>query len=565
MVGSLDVKSLYPSLDIVVCGVVVAKALWESDLIFKGLRWQEIALYLAFQIDIDSINCWTELLDVEAVSEWCPRRKHNRRPPDFEASGSHVDRSTRYEPWVFRDDAPEEDVVRIMFCIAIGVMVRRTMELHDFEIDGKVFRQKKGGSIGLDLTGVVADIFMCGWDRMLLERMAENEMDAIVYERYKDDVDFVLEVGGDEEETDIGEERDRRVMEKVKGLADGIHPSIQVDIDCGYNHPERQGRLPILDVEVWVGEAEDGKVRILHSHYTKEVSSKLVMAERSAHGVNTKRNVMVNELCRIMKNCSVYLPWAEAAGKMSYYVRRMEYCGYSEDFRYAVVKMAISRHKERIERWREEGTMYEERRSEKERQEDRNKKKRDWYKSKDKYDSVMFVQPTEGSMLKRRVQQLARKNGVKLKVIERAGLTVKKILQRSNPFGKKRCEREECMVCKYGRPGECRTRGCGYQLMCKEDEKKYKGQTGRSAYERIGEEVRDWRNKDEKSPLWRHSEVYHGGEDFDLEVKITDKSFGKPSRRMITESVMIEQVKENDAMNSKKEWTYVKLNKVHMG
>ena len=82
--------------------------------------------------------------------------------------------------------------------------------------------------------------------------------------------------------------------------------------------------------------------------------------------------------------------------------------------------------------------MYEERRSEKERQEDRNNKKRDWYKSKDKYDSVMFVQPTEGSMLKRRVQQLARKNGVKLKVIERAGLTVKKILQRSNPSGKKR-------------------------------------------------------------------------------------------------------------------------------
>ena len=45
---------------------------------------------------------------------------------------------------------------------------------------------------------------------------------------------------------------------------------------------------------------------------------------------------------------------------------------------------------------------------------------------------------------------------------------------------------------------------------------------------------RDWRNKDERSPLRRHSEVYHRGEDFDLEVKITDKSFGKPSRRMIS-------------------------------
>ena len=207
VVGSLDVKSLYPSLDIV-CGVVVAKALWESDLAFKGLHWLEVALYLAFQIDTDSIECWTELLDVRTVSEWCPRRKHNRRPPEFEASGSHVDRSIRYEPWVFKDDSLEEDVVRIKFCIAIGVMVRRTMELHDFEIDGKVFWQKKGGSIGLDLTRVIADIFMCGWDRMLLERMAKNGMDAIVHQRYKDDVDFVLEIGGDEEETEIGAERD---------------------------------------------------------------------------------------------------------------------------------------------------------------------------------------------------------------------------------------------------------------------------------------------------------------------------------------------------------------------
>ena len=53
--------------------------------------------------------------------------------------------------------------------------------------------------------------------------------------------------------------------------------------------------------------------RILHSHYMKDVSSRLVMAERSAHGKNTKRNVMVNEICRIMKNCSIYLPKEEIA------------------------------------------------------------------------------------------------------------------------------------------------------------------------------------------------------------------------------------------------------------
>ena len=52
---------------------------------------------------------------------------------------------------------------------------------------------------------------------------------------------------------------------------------------------------------------------------------RLVMEKRSAHGGSTKRNVMVNELCRIMKNCSGYLEWKEVADKVSYFVRRMAY------------------------------------------------------------------------------------------------------------------------------------------------------------------------------------------------------------------------------------------------
>ena len=46
---------------------------------------------------------------------------------------------------------------------------------------------------------------------------------------------------------------------------------------------------------------------------------------------------------------------------------------------------------------------------------------------------------------------------------------------------------------------------------------------------------------------------------------MTDKSFGKASRRMIAESVLIEQLSEKETMNSKKEWSYVKLNKVKVG
>ena len=100
----------------------------------------------------------------------------------------------------------------------------------------------------------------------------------------------------------------------------------------------------------------------------------------------------------------------------------------------------------------------------------------------------------------------------------------------------------DCPVCEHGRLGECRSRGCGYQIACKEDGRKYRGQTGRSVYERVKEEMRDWRKKDGKSPLWRHSQLFHQGEDFCVEVKVVDKSFGKPNKRLITESAMIENL-----------------------
>ena len=51
-----------------------------------------------------------------------------------------------------------------------------------------------------------------------------------------------------------------------------------------------------------------------------------------------------------------------------------------------------------------------------------------------------------------------------------------------------------------------------------------------------------------------------------MEANVIDKSFGKPSRRLLTEAVMIERerVKKDETINSKHEWTYVKLNKAQV-
>ena len=93
----------------------------------------------------------------------------------------------------------------------------------------------------------------------------------------------------------------------------------------------------------------------------------------------------------------------------------------------------------------------------------------------------------------------------------------------------------------------------------------YRGQTGRSEFERTGEHVRECNNGVDECPLRRHSILFHDGRDFEFEVKILRNCFGKPSRRMITEAVYINELKEEETMNSKQEWTFIELNKLRVG
>ena len=50
-----------------------------------------------------------------------------------------------------------------------------------------------------------------------------------------------------------------------------------------------------------------------------------------------------------------------------------------------------------------------------------------------------------------------------------------------------------------------------------------------SLWERFKEEVRDWWNQKETSPLCWHAEQSHKVEKFEVGVEVLSKSFGKPS------------------------------------
>ena len=202
--------------------------------------------------------------------------------------------------------------------------------------------------------------------------------------------------------------------------------------------------------------------------------------------------------------------------------------------------------------------------NEKERLEKR-KKKREWYTDKGRYESVMFVEATPGGILRKEIQKVVRKNKMKINVVEKAGVTVKRAIQRSNPFGMSNCQRNDCKVCELNNGQDCKARGCVYEITCKSDDRRYRGTTGRSIYERTKEEVQAWEKGDDKSPLWKHGVIYHNGEKYDIDINVKSKCYGKPSKRLITESVMIEELPAEKAMNSKKEWSYTRLDKLQVG
>ena len=64
------------------------------------------------------------------------------------------------------------------------------------------------------------------------------------------------------------------------------------------------GKMPLLDLKVWIQEGDDGSSRIIHEFYSKDVSSKSVINANSAFSWRQKRTVLTQELLRVLPNCS---------------------------------------------------------------------------------------------------------------------------------------------------------------------------------------------------------------------------------------------------------------------
>ena len=240
-----------------------------------------------------------------------------------------------------------------------------------------------------------------------------------------------------------------------------------------------------------------------------------------------KKNIMINEILRILRNCNKYLKWEETAEHLSYFMKRLQFSGYNQSFRHEVMKKALKRHDDRLLNRTNEDRLT---------TQERKRSRRKWFGTSD---AVMFVPATENEQLKKEIQRCAMKNKVEVKVVEKVNHKIRNELQKSNPFKTPNCGSKDCILCKIGSGIDCRTRGCVYELKCEECLRRYRGQTGVSTGTRTNKHFDDWKRKEEKCPLFRHSQLYHNGETFPVSVKILRKCYGDPTGRKITEAVLM--------------------------
>ena len=288
------------------------------------------------------------------------------------------------------------------------------------------------------------------------------------------------------------------------------------------------------------------------------MATKAVINANSAMPTGTKRTVLTQEMLRIMLHCSKYLAKETTNRHLNNVMKKMQYSGYKKSFRYDVTKSAMQAYrliKEKAENglrpinrpkdWQRD-----------ERIEEKQKKKLTWYKQGG-FESVMFVPTTPGAKLRKMYEHAIRKSGIRIKVVERTGRTLKSQLQRSNPFRQRQCGRSDCFVCTTTTKGNCSTESITYKIECDESNciDVYKGETATNGYTRGKEHLQVLTAKDAaNSPLRRHCLMEHGGEMQGFRMSITNTFRNDAMLRQITEAIQIDQVSKENLMNDRAEW-----------
>ena len=157
-----------------------------SEVRVEGVNVEELGLYLSVSLKEDDL--------MEAgIARYCPTRKSNRgRPLNITGGVLEEKKEKRFMLWKPASEQPYEVATRRMLTEALRVVLTFIMKNHVCKFDGTIRKQAKGGAIGLELTGVLAQILMVWWDREFKARVEGLGIPLYMYKRYVDDINVIV-------------------------------------------------------------------------------------------------------------------------------------------------------------------------------------------------------------------------------------------------------------------------------------------------------------------------------------------------------------------------------------
>ena len=156
-------------------------------------------------------------------------------------------------------------------------------------------------------------------------------------------------------------------------------------------------------------------------------------------------------------------------------------------------------------------------------------------------------------------------SGLPIRVVEKAGVSLKRKFQRSDPTAERRCSREDCFICTSEGEGNCKAEGINYEIVCKEcNYTIYHGDSAGNGFTRGGEHLKQLRLRYADSRMKKHADQAHDGRVPAYKMNITGL-FGEDSMaRQIGEAVRIRRAPPGQLVNCKDEWNYLNLPRITM-
>ena len=128
---------------------------------------------------------------------------------------------------------PRGQICRKLIGKMMKYLILYIMSNHTYRFNGLMKLQKKGGPIGLLITGTLAEIVMVVWDRSLIIILRSREIFLVLHKRYVDDCNL-----GYKRSKEATKEEVLAQIAEIKRMANSLMSMIQMEEDTRFNHED---------------------------------------------------------------------------------------------------------------------------------------------------------------------------------------------------------------------------------------------------------------------------------------------------------------------------------------